>query len=173
MELQIIGKNMQVSDDVQEFIHKKVEKLDRHFPQLSQGTVEVAHEPTKSSQRRYVVQITLAHKGALLRGEGHAADVHTAINGAVAVMDRQVARYKGKLYDKGGKLDLATENNPVCNIVREKRFLLKAMSAEDAVEQMELLGHDFFMFISETSNQYCLVYRRQDEDYGLIEGVTK
>ena len=170
MKLRIIGKNKEISPEISQYLEKKLRKLDRHLPNIFEGVVEISQEMTKDPEKRYVVQITLTHSGTVLRDEQRAADIHSAIDSAIDVMDRRIERYKGKLYRKGrGEKPLPSKGPEEIEIVREKRFLLTSLSVEQAVEQMELLGHDFFLFINAETGLYSLVYRRRGGNYGLIE----
>ena len=169
MELKLVGKNVELSEEVKDTIGRKLKKLERHLPRIAKGVVEISQENTKSPHDRYIVQITITHGGSILRGEEKAADINSAVKSAVDVVDRRIERYKGVLYDKGRKAGPEVEELTAPNIVKEKRFVLRRMSTEKAAEQMELLGHDFFLFINEGSALVSLLYRRQDEGYGLIE----
>ena len=172
MKLKVVGRNMDVSPEVYQYLEKKLKRLDKHLPNIFEGTVELSREMTKAPQSRYVAQITLTHSGMVLRGEEHATEVYAAIDAVIDVIDRRIERYKGKLYKKGrGEKPLPVEEpqEVEARIVREKRFLLAPLYVEEAIEQMELLGHDFFLFINAQTGLYSLVYHRQSGDYGLIE----
>jgi putative sigma-54 modulation protein len=174
MDLQMLGRNVELSEEVRKRIERKVRKLERHLPNIAKGVVEISQETTKSPQDRYMAQITITHNsGAILRGEEKAADIYSAVKSAVDVMDRRVERYKGVLYKKGRKAGPAVEREPIPQIVKEKRFVLQRMSTDEAAEQMELLGHDFFLFINQASGLFSLLYRRQDVGYGLIEAEER
>ena len=175
MELVIKGKNMEVEPQVRGYVERKIGKLDRHLPGVTEAEVVLAMQSTKSPKDRYVVQVTLSSKGTLLRGEERAADLYAAIDSVSNVLDRQIAHYKGKLYHKGrgtsavrGGL-IGGEAEQPRRVVKVKRFMVKPMSPEEAAEQMELLGHDFFLFFNPDSDIYNVIYRREDGDYGLIE----
>lgn len=172
MELQIMGKNVGLSDDVRKSIEERVKKLERHLPNIQQGMVEISREATKSPEDRFIAQITIAHSGNLLRGEETSSDILTAVKSAVDVVDRRIERYKGLLYRKGKRTAIPAieaEEGLAPKIVKEKRFVLRKMSPDEAVEQMELLGHNFFLFITDSGGRIGLLYRRQDGQYGLIE----
>lgn len=179
MELQITGKNTKVSAPVRRLLERKIGNLARHLPNIAEAEVEVSMETTRSRQHRYVVQVTLNSDGTLLRGEERGVDIYAAINSVAAVMDRQIERYKGKLYYKGrGTSPTRSELLPGAETVearaagralRIKRFDVKPMSLDEAAEQMELLDHDFFFFLNADTGQFNVLYRRRDEEYGLIE----
>jgi len=173
MEIQIVGKNVEISERVRQHVERKVSKLERHLPHIVQGVVEISRETTKSPEHRFIAQITLTHSGTILRGEEKSSDVLTAITSAVDVLDRRIERYKGMLYQRGkrhaNKHEEPLQEEPEKKIVKEKQFRVEVMSPDEAVEQMELLGHDFFLFINEIAQRFSLLYRRRDGNYGLIE----
>ena len=177
MELQIEAQNMELSPAVQRYIERKLGRLNRHLPSIVASRVEIIEEKTKSPQQRYVVQITLESRGTILRGEGRGGDLFTAIDKVAEVMDRQIEHHKGKLYEKGRGSSLARSEisegveamEPSRKVVKVKRFAVKPMSVAEAVEQMELLGHDFFLFFNADTEGLNLLYRRKDSNYGLIE----
>ncbi|MFC1962511.1 ribosome hibernation-promoting factor, HPF/YfiA family [Chloroflexota bacterium] len=176
MEWQISGKNMEVKDDVRKYVEQKIGKLGRHLPAAVLSQVEISQEKTKSPQYRYIVQVTLDNRGTILRSEARAEDLFTAIDKVADILDRRIERYKGKFYyrgrgispEKGEQSDVVTEELPPGKVVKVKRFALKPMSVEEAIEQMELLGHDFFVFWSVSESELNLLYRRKDGDYGLL-----
>ena len=177
MELQIAAQNMELSPAVRRYIERKLGRLNRHLPNIVTSRVELIEEKTKSPQQRYVVQITLDSSGAQLRGEERGQDLFTAIDKAAEIMDRQIEHHKGKLYEKGrgnsltrGEFSEDVEAmEPPRKIVRVKRFAVKPMPVAEAIEQMELLGHDFFLFFNADAGELNLLYRRKDGNYGLIE----
>lgn len=181
MELTIKGKNTEVSDSVRAYAERKLGNLDHKIltPPI-EAIVELSRQVTKSAQDRYVVQVTIDSKGVLLRGEERASDFLTAIDNVAAVLKRQVERYKGRRYDKGKAAAAAMEQAPVeleevpseetsDKVVRFKRFVLRPMSVDEAIEQMELLGHSFFAFLDAGSGKTNVLYRRKDGNYGQIQ----
>ena len=181
MELQVFGKNMEVSPVLQNYVQKKIGKLARYLPNIAGAKVEIHDENTKSPKQRFTVQVTLNSKGVLLRGEERGENVNVAVDAVTEVLARQIERYKGKLYEKGRGVSLArqaaalegtvaleaSEDSP--SVVRVKRFAVKPMSVAEAAEQMELLGHSFFLFVNAENGVLSLLYRRNDGNYGLIE----
>jgi putative sigma-54 modulation protein len=144
---------------------------------LDDDLVERSEQKTKSQDQRYRVQVTVDAKGTLLRAEERAENLLVAIDKVVPVIERQIERYKGKLSKKGKTSSIRTSNNEESSaetltsprLVRTKRFMMKPMSVDDAIEQMELLGHDFFLFHNSATKEYNLLYRRKDGDYSIIE----
>ena len=182
MELQVVGKNVEITQSLREYLGKKMNKLTRHLPNVDEAKVEIHEEKTKSPDHRVTVQVTLKNKGTLLRSEERGANVETAIDAVTEVLSRRIERYKGKLNKKGRSATLArqlsatseeiiTERKAgfVPEVVRAKRFAVKSMDLEEATEQMELLSHDFFLFVNSDSGELNLVYRRKDGNYGFIE----
>jgi putative sigma-54 modulation protein len=173
MELEIISKHLEDREAVESYVDKKIGKLSRYLPNIDEGKVEIREEKTKSSQNRFTVQVTLNSKGKLLRGEERGDSVYAAVDAVYEVMSRQIERFKGKRYRKGRSVPsrpvLVEETEAVPEVVRVKRLVARTMSVEDAAEQMELLGHDFFLFVNDDNKALSLLYRRDDGDYGLIE----
>ena len=176
MELQITGKNIELMPTVRQLIEQKLGKLARHLSNIVEYKVEISEEKTKSPEQHFVVQVTIDSNGTLLRGVERGKDLPIAINKAAAVMNRQIEHYKGKLYEKGRGSSLARSEfneeeaaQPPRKVVKVKRFAVKPMSVAEAIDQMELLGHDFFLFFNAESDELNLLYRRKDGDYGLIE----
>ena len=176
MELAIKGKNTEIPEAVKQYIEKKFGRLDRHLGITAEAEVMISTEMTKSQQDRYVVQVTINSKGTLIRGEERGLDLFVAIDSVADVINRQIERYKGRLYNKGRgtsplKAETITppETEQPGKVVKVKRFPVKPMDTEEAVEHMELLGHNFFLFLNSASGQFNVVYRRNDSDYGLIE----
>lgn len=181
MELQIFSKNVEITPQVRGYIDKKINKLARYLPNISEAKVEIYEERTKSPQQRFTAQVTLNSKGTLLRGEERGERIRVAIDAVVDVLARQIERYKGKLYEKGRgvslarrpidleSVDVAGQSDDWPKVVRVKRFAVKPMSVTEAAEQMELLGHSFFLFVNADNDRLGLLYRRNDGDYGLIE----
>jgi len=178
MELQIVAKNgVEVSETLQAYVEKKVGKLGRYLPTLDEGKVEISREGTKLPEQRFTVQVTLVSRGVLIRAQEKSKGIRTAIDKVVDVLSKRIERYKGKLYDKGrgvsftrqGAAIEAEEAEAPERVVKTKRFLVKPMSVDEAINQMELLGHDFFLFMDADTERINLLYRRENGDYGLIE----
>jgi putative sigma-54 modulation protein len=179
MELQITGKNMELTPAVRQYIERKLGKLNRYLPSIRKSKVEIFEEKTKSPQQHYVVQATVDCNGTVLRGEERGVDLFEAIDRVAAVMNRRIEHYKGKLYDKGRGGSLARgvgggmETQSSRKVVKVKRFDIKPMAVDEAIDQMELLGHDFFLFINADTEELNLLYRRKDGNYGIIESELK
>jgi putative sigma-54 modulation protein len=173
MELQITGKNIELTQELNRYIEKKLGKLNQHLPNLVEAKVEITAEKTKARQQRFIAQVTVNTAGTLLRGEERGEDIFTAIDKVTAIVKRRIERYKGKHYaKKGGISPRKTVAEPLVEtehkVVKFKQFPVRIMHVDEAIEQMELLSHDFFLFLNNETNQLNLVYRRKDKDYGLI-----
>jgi len=177
MKLQIIAKNdVGVSETIQEYAEKKIGKLSRYLPTIGEGRVEISQEGAKLPGQRFTVQVTLDSKGTIIRAQEKAEDVRTAIDKVVDALTRRIERYKGRLYDKGRGISLTRQEakeemeiEAPKKVVKSKRFLVKPMPEGEAINQMELLGHDFFLFINAETEKLNLLYRRENGNYGLIE----
>lgn len=182
MELVIKGKNMEVDKATQEYIQSKLNRLQRHLPDITEVKVELAQEMTKSAENRFVAQVTITTHGTLLRGEERASNVYAAIDTVVDVLNRQIERFKDKLYRSRRRItpfrreeaaeevqEEKVEEAKESRIVKVKRFPVKPMTPDEAADQMELLSHDFFIFFNPESNRFAVLYRRGDGNYGLIE----
>ena len=179
MELTIKGKNVDVTDRLKHYVEKKIGKLDRYLPTISEAWVELSTEGAKAAQDRQVCQVTVRANGTILRAEERSDDIFTSIDAVLDKMYRQIARYKGKRQNRWRGAAVAAEPLPLeleepldeeaSNIVRIKRFRMTPMSPDEAVEQMELLGHDFFVFYNADEGQINVIYRRKGGDYGLLQ----
>ncbi len=177
MELQIVSQNTELSPAVRRYIERKLGQFNRHLPSIMTSRVEVIEEKTKSPQYRYVVRVTLDSNGTLLHGEGRGRELFTAIDKVAEIMKGQIEHRKGKLYEKRRGSSLARSEfserveatEPLGKVVKVKRFAIKPMPVSEAIDQMELLGHDFFLFLNADTEEVNLLYRRKDGNYGQIE----
>jgi len=186
MQLIVKGRNLEVTERIRNYVEKRVSKLDRYLSGINEIRVDLSSEKTRSSQDSQVAQLTVRSNGVILRSEERAEELFTAIDSVVEKMYRQIARYKGKRVDRwhgqgAGRVteeealplsqetldELAEESQR--RIVRTKRFVAAPMSEEEAIEQMELLGHDFFVFYNPNTGMLNVLYRRHDGNYGLLE----
>ncbi len=175
MKLIVSGKNLEVSEGLKEYVEKKIGKLDRYLPSLTEARVEFVLEKTKSAAQREVVQVTLRTNGTLLRGEERSSDFGSAVDIVTEKLERQIERYKGKHHrgrvqaERAAAIEVEPDEKESPRVVRMKRFRTKPMTEEDAIEQMELLGHNFFVFTHRERGTINVLYRRNDGNYGLIE----
>jgi putative sigma-54 modulation protein len=172
MLVTVNGKNVEVTDALREYAEKKVSKIAKFFEKSPRGA-----QVTLSTERgKHIVDITIQVDGLLLRGEEKTNDMYASIDGAIEKIERQVQKYKTKInrrFREENKV-VATTATPEEEVVepqikRTKRFAMKPMLAEEAVMQMDLLAHDFYVFTNGETDQVNVVYKRKDGHYGLIE----
>jgi ribosomal subunit interface protein len=183
MELIIKSRNGKVTEKQRSYIEEKLNKLERYLDQISKATVEIVEEQRRSEGVVHRAQVTLiGEHGVLLRAEERAADLHAAVDMVHDTLQRQIKRFKDKHWRHGrprrqagevlpNVLETYREPEPdevLPRIVRTKEFEVKPMFSDEAVEQMELLGHNFFVFRDAETNQINVLYRRRDGNYGLI-----
>jgi putative sigma-54 modulation protein len=184
MRLQVKGKNVEVSEAIRTYAEEKLGRLDRQLADPTRVELELAVEKNPSISANHVAEATVWTKGPVLRAKEASSDMRASIDLLVDKLERQVTRYREKRRDHrhdphrgGGNGSAAAEagthtktneeGGPV--IVKTKQFTLQPLSAEEAVEQLELVGHDFFVFRNAESDEINVVYRRRDGGYGLIE----
>lgn len=183
LEVEIYGRNIEITDRITDYVDKKVSKLDRYLNGIEEARVDLAYvKSARSAADRQVAQITIRGRGFILRSEERADDIFAALDVAVDKMQRRIERYKGKRHRGRGdgktvaeivsppfdEEEESGELGPV--IVRRKRFMLVPMSELEALEQMSLLGHEnFFIFYNANTDSVNVLYRRRDGTYGLIE----
>jgi ribosomal subunit interface protein len=184
MELIVKSRNGRVSERHRNYIEEKLSKLDRYLEGIEKVTVELTEEQRRTDGATQRAQVTLvAEHGILLRSDQRAAELTAVIDDVADMLQRQIKRYKdkhwrrGRTRRQGGELievpslngaALATPEETHPRIVRTKEFQIKPMYSDEAVEQMELLGHDFFVFHDAETNIVNVIYRRSDGNYGLI-----
>lgn len=183
MNLELHAKHFDLTDRVQEYVQRKVGKLDRYLPGISATRVDLAHGVRHGHREVYTAQVTAWVDGSILRGEEMHDDVFAAIDLVADKMHRQMERYKGKRlhrwHDHSKPIAPPEEppaevevDHPGPAVVRRKNFALYPMSESEAAEQLELLGHDFFLFINPDSGNVNVLYRRTDGNLGLIDPET-
>lgn len=175
MKFTFIEKKLQVDNDVKAYAEKKIKKIDRLFRSESEAFVTFGTE-----RGRYLAEVTLNNNGMFYRVSEVTSDMYASIDSAVASIERQIRKHKTRLSKKlrEGNLEWAPamateepeehEEDDGYKIVRTKRFSLKPMAAEEAILQMELLEHEFFVFKNEEDDSFSVVYRRRNGGYGLI-----
>ena len=174
MRLQVKGRNLEISEQIRTYAEEKLGKLDRLVSDPTRVELELAVEKNPSIADNHVAEATVWTKGPVLRARETSADMKASIDQLVAKLERQVKRYREKRRvaprrhappDRGAFE--APEDDAA--IVKTKQFSVNPMSAEEAVLQLELVGHDFFVFRNADTEIINVVYRRRDGDYGLIE----
>ena len=179
MDLTITGKNIEINDTIRKYVEKKIGRLDRYLPNIIDGRVELTvSEGARAAEDRQIAQVTLRTKKVILRAEEASSDIFASIDAVFEKMQRQVDRYKGKRWAKrelepeltgesAEAEDEMAEERPY--VVRVKQFRMLPMDETEAIEQMELLGHDFFIFYNPDTGRMNVVYRRKDANYGLLQ----
>ena len=176
MQLRVKGKNVEVTDAIHDYAERKFGKLASQLADPTRVELELAVERNPSIAENHIAEGTIWTKGPVLRVRESSADMKASIDLLVEKLERQVKRYRQKRrheHDRHAN-GPAPAASPIPSeeetmIVKTKQFVLGAMSAEEAVEQLELIGHDFFVFRSAESGEINVVYRRRDGDYGVIE----
>jgi putative sigma-54 modulation protein len=179
-DVKIILRHVDPPESVREYAMIKLGETIYSVPGLRSVSVEITYEATAAEEQRYVVQVTLAANGNTIRVEERGPDVQTTTNVTYDVLGRRFRDWKGLVYherrregtaQKEAEFAEATKLPPEDKgdlIVRKKSHEIKPMSVEDAIEQMEMLGHDFFFFLNAETEQYNVVYRRRAGGYGWI-----
>lgn len=172
MKLTVVGKNITLTDALKDIVEKKLSKLDRYF------TPEVDMRVTLSVQKnRQTIEVTIPFNGMIIRGEESTDDMYASLENVVEKIEKQIIKNKTKFERKLHVGSLRLKDIPTYDygdeddnkIVRTKRFAIKPMDVEEAVLQMDLLGHNFFVYKNAYSNEVNVVYKRKDGNYGLIE----
>ena len=184
MLVNVKGKNIQVTDALKRYAEKKVQKLGKYFKEIKEAQV------TQSVQRNWhIVEVQVEGDGVTLRGEERTDNMYSSIDQVVEKLEKRIMRFKGKLYGKtteegpkekealreAAAEEIAEGEEAEQNewslpaIVRTKSFAVKPMAPHEATVEMELLHHDFFVFLNDRTEQVNVVYKRKDGDYGLIE----
>jgi putative sigma-54 modulation protein len=180
VRLQVKGKNVEVSDSLYRYAEEKLGKLERHLNDATRLELELAVEKNPSISASQVAEATIWTKGPILRARESSEDMRASIDLLVEKLERQVKRYREKRQrrqiartaahhqpDEEARPVVADEAEPL--IVKTKQFAVKPMTPEEAVLQLELIGHDFFVFRNVETSDANVVYRRRDGNYGLIE----
>ena len=185
MNLQIKGRNIAVTDALRSYVDEKLSKLGKHLNSASTMEVELFCEKNPSIADNQVAEVTIFTKGPVLRAKGASADMYASIDLVADKLNRQVKKYRSKLVSHNAHVrgsippdaimplpeqvveEGEEEEGP--QIVKLKSFGIKPMSAEEAALQLELIGHDFFVFRNAESNDTSVIYRRRDGNFGLIE----
>jgi putative sigma-54 modulation protein len=201
MEIQIHERNLHLSDAVEERARRKLDRLDHYLPNITDIRLELTRQPTRRGEDIVIAQLTIRHeRGAILRVEerGAADELNTILNNAIDTMYRRIERFKGKRDRKGKErfseryaatpeeletaeeipaVDLGAEITTLDvdyepEVVRRKEIAVIPMSERDAIEQMELLGHSFFVFFNAATGGVNVLYRRDEGDYGVLVPQT-
>ena len=173
MRFIITGRNIDVTEGLKSAVEEKLGKLDRFFAPETEVNVTLSVE-----KERQKIEVTIPVKGNIIRSEQVSSDMYVSIDLVEEVIERQLKKYRTKLVTKQQSaasvfkqdfLDAASDDDEEIKIIRSKKFDMKPMYPEDACVQMELLGHNFFVFFNAETEQVNVVYKRKGNTYGLIE----
>lgn len=176
MKITFKGKHIEVTDAIRNYIEKRLNKIERHFDHILEVIVTLSVE-----KNRQIVEATLQASRALIRAEEETDDMYTSIDKVADKLERQIQKYKEKYFQKPhsgserkglvneGVYVEDSEPDRIAKIVKTKRFAIKPMSVEEAAMQMDLLGHNFFVFANDNTNKVNVLYKRKDGNFGLIE----
>ena len=171
MRYTITGKNIEVTDGLRQAVYDKIGKLERYFN--ADTEVQVTLSVEKDRQK---IEVTIPVRGNIIRSEQVSSDMYVSIDLVEEIIERQLKRYKTKLIDQKQNAASFTKeymeeeaDEETINIVRTKRFAVKPMDPEEACIQMELLGHNFYVFRNADTDEVNVVYKRKGDTYGLIE----
>jgi putative sigma-54 modulation protein len=175
LRLQVKGRNVEVSDSIRSYAEEKLRKLERQLHDLTLVELELAVERNPSISANQVAEATIWTKGPVLRAREATSDMRASIDALTEKLLRQVKHYNDKRSRRSargngglsGGVPVAEETSP--QIVKSKQFAVKPMTPEEAALQLELIGHDFFVFQNADSGDVNVLYRRKDGGYGLIE----
>lgn len=184
MQPSIFVHDLKLNQRLKSYVEKRTGKLDRYMPDMAELRVDLSAQKARNAGERHIAQITVRDThGMILRAEERNSDMFTAIDAVVDKMYRQIKRYRGKLRARRRQVvpaevtAAAAEPLPiededveevVGTIVRTKRFSMAPMSTDEAIDQMELLGHDFFVFFNMQEERINVLYRRRDGNFGLL-----
>ena len=173
MRITITGRNIELTDGIKAAVQDKLSKLEKYFSADTDVFVTLSVE-----KERQKIEVTIPIKGHIIRSEQVSSDMYVSIDLVEEVIERQLKRYRTKLIDRNQSagtgftqdfIDTEGDDDEEVKIVRTKRFGMKPMYPEDACVQMELSGHDFFVFRNAETDEVNVVYRRKGNTYGLIE----
>ncbi len=186
--VRIQGKHIAVTDALRAHIEQKLGKLPRYFDQVQDAQAVLSVSKDRSRGKAQVVEVTVWCDGLVLRAEEASDDMYTSIDAVAEKLERQIEKYRSRVIEKrrqdesrrrrrneesaeaalrAGPAEAPSADSP--QIVRTKRFAMKPMTTDEAVVQMDLLGHAFFVFRHAATQEINVLYRRRDGDYGLIE----
>ncbi|KPL72184.1 hypothetical protein ADN00_15235 [Ornatilinea apprima] len=184
LEVEIFARNMELTDRINEYVEKKVSKMDRYLNNIEETRVDLSYNKSaRSASDRHISEITIRGKGFILRAEERADDIFAALDKSLDKIQRQIERYKGKrnrgrgdgvpassLAAEISATEAPDEAEAAPIIARRKQFTLIPMDEMEAIEQMKLLGHEnFFIFYNVNTSEINILYTRRDGTYGLIE----
>lgn len=182
MTIEYLCKNYDASDKLKTIIDKKVQKLDKFFDDDTRIKIGLKKGNTRSTDDLYTLELTIMLDGTVLRAEVTSDNMYNNIDLALPKLEKQIIRHHKKIESKSKKFrakDFSVQEEPLeedadeeKTLVRSKCYTLSPMSIDDAIEELELVGHNFFVFLNKTTNSINVLYVRNDGNYGLIETVV-
>lgn len=182
MEIIVKGRHMEVTDALRTYAEEKIGRISKYFDQIIKIEIAFIDEKNPSIANSKTVEVTVFPKGPVLRAKESSTDMYASIDMVVDKLERQIKRYKNKTFKntksapKLGEIAAAAiaaeEETESPRIVKVKQIAVKPMDPEEATMQMELLGHDFFVFTNADTDEVNVVYKRRDSHYGLIEPIS-
>jgi putative sigma-54 modulation protein len=191
MEIQVRGDDLKITETLEDYAQKKLARLNRYLPNIQDVRVDFSRQHTRRGENMLSAQITIRHqRGAILRAEeSTSGDAEAALNLALEKIHRQIERFKSKRSRKGrtrfsASIEELTAAETAPNvpeeaeeegepIIRRKEVYVTAMNEDDAIEQMELLGHTFFIFFNDQTQSLNVVYKRRTTGYGVLMPRTE
>ena len=177
MKYNINGKNIELTAALENAVEEKIVKLDKYFNDSVMAQITLSVEKLS-----HIIEITIPFNGSVLRAEVEGKNMYNIMDDAVAVIEKQINKYKNRLRDKHRNtvseftpsfLEEDENDGVTLKIEKTKKFAIKPMSAEEAVLQMELVGHNFFVYLDGETEEVNVVYKRKNGTYGLIEPVLE
>ena len=170
MQILLTGRNLAITQALRRYAEEKVGRLQKYLEQITSAHIVLSVE-----KYRQIAEVTLRVRDLTIRGEESTTDMYSSIDLVVEKLERQLQKYKGKILHHasrsnkmfGGKTSGPEEEAPP--VVKTKRFAIKPATVDEAILQMDLLGHNFFVFRNAQTDEINVLYRRQDGNYGLIE----
>lgn len=169
MNILVNGRHLEITPALKNYAEEKIGKFEKYITNITEAVVTLSVE-----KYRHKAEVLIKVNGFLIQAEGVTGEIYSSIDEVVEKLEKQVKKYKEKLHsyrkvDKRSMEDLTAEAPEKGRIIKYKRFDMKPMNPEEAVDQMDLLDKDFFVFVNEKTSSINLVYRRKDGNYGLIE----
>ena len=174
MKYNIVGRKVNLRDNFKERVYKKLGKFEKIYSEDAEANVKVTLE-----KNRQTVEVTIYDNGMTYRAESTAPEMNDALDAVVDILGGQIRKNKAKLSKKlradsieqyfAEEPDTDVFPEESYNVVKTKNFVVKPLSVEEAILQMNMIGHEFFMFLNSATNQLCVVYKRKDNTYGLLE----
>ena len=172
MKVTVVAKNIELTNALKEIVEKKIRKLEKYF----EGDIN-ARATLSVQKSRHTIEVTIPFNGVILRGEESTDDMYKSLDLVIDKLERQIRKNKTRIMSKQGKTShdfdmsvIETEKETEeKKIVKRKSVEVKPMDEEEAILQMELLGHQFYMYKDSNTNKTAVVYQRNDGNYGVIE----